>query len=297
MTPTQIKYFEATYAKGNIAATAKELYVSRPVISRSIKELEEEFGCLLFIRSPKGVEPTREGHILHQLFLELDYSYQTALRKIRDESSKETEQKIRIAITPTNGYEIYESYCREFYQQYPSFKLEIIERPANEILELILNNAVDVAFTPGRLYEFSVLGHMDLFDSIMSIGVSVNNPLASKKTVGILDLLDKPLGILDAPLPGKKRIDTCFTSIGRKPDVVVQTSLQELLYRMTQENYIITILPNNLMKNWNDVAIIPIDFFESYTHKMYWNKAMVHNFAFDIFYEFMKNKCNSIIEK
>ena len=50
----------------SITRAAEELFTSQPAITRTIKNLENELGTKLFIRSKRGVELTREGQILYE---------------------------------------------------------------------------------------------------------------------------------------------------------------------------------------------------------------------------------------
>ena len=50
-------YFVAKY--GNITAAAEALYSEQPNVTRTIKNLERDLGCVLFTRSNKGVTPPR----------------------------------------------------------------------------------------------------------------------------------------------------------------------------------------------------------------------------------------------
>ena len=51
----------------SITRAAEELFTSQPAITRTIKNLENELGTKLFIRSKRGVELTREGQILYDV--------------------------------------------------------------------------------------------------------------------------------------------------------------------------------------------------------------------------------------
>ncbi|MFW5500807.1 MULTISPECIES: LysR family transcriptional regulator [unclassified Maridesulfovibrio] len=57
----QIKTFVVVAEEGNMTRAAKRLHASQSTISLHIKSLEEEFDVRLFLRTPKGMQPTPEG--------------------------------------------------------------------------------------------------------------------------------------------------------------------------------------------------------------------------------------------
>lgn len=52
---TQLRYFQGICRWGSLSRAARELHISQSVLSGTIKELEEEFGVLLFSRSGRGL--------------------------------------------------------------------------------------------------------------------------------------------------------------------------------------------------------------------------------------------------
>ena len=48
----------------SITAAAKALYLTQPTVSRCIQNLEEDLGCVLFVRSKRGVCLTPEAEML-----------------------------------------------------------------------------------------------------------------------------------------------------------------------------------------------------------------------------------------
>ena len=59
------RIFYVVANKQNISKAAKELYISQPAISKSIRKLEESLGVQLFERSSRGVTLTPEGELLY----------------------------------------------------------------------------------------------------------------------------------------------------------------------------------------------------------------------------------------
>lgn len=61
MTLTQLKYAISVADQGSMNEAAKQLYISQPSLSGSIRELEKEIGFDIFLRSNRGIVITPEG--------------------------------------------------------------------------------------------------------------------------------------------------------------------------------------------------------------------------------------------
>ena len=57
----QMKYVAAIANNGSFREAAKKLFITQPSLSNSIRELEEELGISLFLRTNKGAFLTEEG--------------------------------------------------------------------------------------------------------------------------------------------------------------------------------------------------------------------------------------------
>ena len=61
MTLKQLRYMLAVAQYKSINEAAKKCFISQPSLSNAIKDLEEEIGLELFIRTAKGITLTAEG--------------------------------------------------------------------------------------------------------------------------------------------------------------------------------------------------------------------------------------------
>ena len=61
MTLQQLKYADAIAECGSLSEAARQVFVTQPTLTESIRALEEEFRIAIFTRSSRGVTVTREG--------------------------------------------------------------------------------------------------------------------------------------------------------------------------------------------------------------------------------------------
>lgn len=135
----QCRYVEAVARAGSFSQAAKELFVSQPNLSSSIKDLENQLGVQLFFRSNKGVRLTDEGHdflkyakrILGELTL-LENRYSSTFKKSFTVASHHYDfLSIPLA-----------RMAEQFKEDYQEFQL--IETTTKRILESVENFESDV---------------------------------------------------------------------------------------------------------------------------------------------------------
>ena len=61
MTLQQLKYADAVADTGSISEAARQLFITQPTLTESIRVLEEELRVAIFTRSSRGMSVTREG--------------------------------------------------------------------------------------------------------------------------------------------------------------------------------------------------------------------------------------------
>ena len=80
MSLAQIEYFVAVAQEGHVGRAAHALRIAQPAVSRQIRRLEDELGAALFVRTPRGMKLSREGHV----FLAHARAILTSVRAARD---------------------------------------------------------------------------------------------------------------------------------------------------------------------------------------------------------------------
>lgn len=288
MTLKQIEYFKMVCERGNISSAAKELFVSRSVISRALAELEEEFETEIFKRTKNGVELTEGGLIISRLFEEILASYVTTkdyIKKIEDSGSMPV---LRLGVTPTNAYRVNKLYLNAFKELFPNIELHVEEYSAFDAWSLVLNGTLDAFFTPVRITDTGMFEAIDLYKTGIIISAAANDPLTERDSIGVYDIIDLPLGYLNAPMPLENILNSCFEAFGKRPKVLVRSSDTILLEEMTRRGEIYCILPDDMVESWDGVVGLPLKFFSPSTHRFVWCKSLPQNLSLKRLTDFMQ---------
>lgn len=178
-----IQAFVAVVKAGSIHAAARELALSQPALSKSLRMLEEELATPLLIRSINGVEPTDYGKVFYQRAqIVID-----ELRKAQEDVVQlrgKLEGSLTVAIAPASTMQLAPMVFKDFRRRCPDVKLHIIEGIWPSVAEPLRNGTVDLALSPvPDEISRSELAVEKLLDVQMAIVVRPSHPLAAAKSL------------------------------------------------------------------------------------------------------------------
>lgn len=127
----------------NITKASEELNISQPAISKSIKNLEDQLGGQLFVRTKRGVILTEEGKEFYNYIRQAIEYINNAENKFTDLINLET-GTIRIGISTTLTKEFLLPYLEEFHEKYPKIDIQIDTNVSTELLSKLRNGLLDI---------------------------------------------------------------------------------------------------------------------------------------------------------
>lgn len=127
----------------NITKAAERLHISQPAISKSIKNLEEQLGGQLFIRTKRGVSLTEEGKEFYRYIKQAMEFITNAEHKFNDLIHLET-GSIRIGASTTLTKHFLLPYLESFHEKFPNINIEIVTNLSSELVKLLRDGLLDV---------------------------------------------------------------------------------------------------------------------------------------------------------
>lgn len=127
----------------SISAAAKNIYLSQPAISKSIKNLETELGVILFYRTLNGIILTEKGKELFEIVEFAFNKFREAEKKmIQDKNMEFGSLSIGVRSHIASFYLM--DKVVEFHKKYNKINIVIVNRPSSELLKLLENNEIDL---------------------------------------------------------------------------------------------------------------------------------------------------------
>ena len=127
----------------NITKASEELCISQPAISRAIKNLEEQLGGQLFVRTKRGVVLTEEGKEFYNYIKQAIEYINNAENKFTDLINLET-GCIKIGISTTLTKEFLLPYLEKFHYLYPKIDIQIITYLTSDLMPKLRNGLIDI---------------------------------------------------------------------------------------------------------------------------------------------------------
>ena len=127
----------------NITKASEELMISQPAISKSIKNLEEQLGGELFIRTKRGVILTPEGQEFYQ-YIRQAIEYITSAENKFSELINLESGTIRIGISATLTKEFLIPYIEKFHKKYPNINIQITTDVSSILFTKLRNGLIDM---------------------------------------------------------------------------------------------------------------------------------------------------------
>ena len=203
MTLEQLRYIVEVASAGSITKAAQNLFISQPNLSTAIKNLEEELGYDIFVRSKSGTTLTYNGiQLLHHA-----YSIQIQLDEIKKLDKRARDETRRLSVLTqisstsllkmVNLYDDYADSPLHFHYRQSSF---------SAILQAIISTKADIGivYYPIKKSDFvhklfweNQIEEVILRKYHLNIGVIENHPLANRQDVSLQDIAEYPLILLD----------------------------------------------------------------------------------------------------
>jgi DNA-binding transcriptional LysR family regulator len=185
-----LKAFAAIAESRSFSKAARRLHLSQPPLSRHIRQLEEEVGLKLFVRTTSGVELTEEGAALLEkarAVLAEAAGFLEAARRARSQAT------ITLRVGMARGLcEVVNRIRLNFAARCPDVVMEGTDMTSSSQYTALREKTIDVGIVR-HVADDPCVQCEPLFEERFVAVVSECSPLARRKSVRLKQLASEPL--------------------------------------------------------------------------------------------------------
>jgi len=225
-------------------------HISPSTLSRTIKQLEDELGVVLFIRDNRSVSLTPEGKRLQTYARESLLQWES-LRSSLQSDSRDLQGELSIYCSVTASYSFLYDILSDFRREHPRIEIKLHTGDPAESIQRIKSGDEDIAIgaKPDHLPQdiaFRPITTSPLVFIAPATATHFNIPTQVHAIE--TEWTSVPMIVSEAGL-ARKRSDAWFRSLGVKPLIYAQVAGNEAIVSMVSLGFGIGVVPLIVLEN------------------------------------------------
>lgn len=255
----QMEVFRAVMLTGSVSRAARMLFVSQPVVSRTLSHLEQSLDLALFDRKGGAIIATEDARIL---FREVEEVYGHALRvdDLVQNLRERRRRKIAFCASPALGLSVIPAAIKRFRQQHDDVHLTFKTALIKEMPMELLGKSVDFALSVWPI-EHPNLVCTPLFEGNIALIVPIDHPLATSPVVQLSQLQGVSLITYVQSMPIGASIREALSAAGVDVSPIIEINRSELACALVHQGIGVALV-NSLCVDaaiWSGLVVKPLD--------------------------------------
>ncbi len=229
---------------GSFGRAAEVLHMSQPAVSQHVAALERELGSSLVQRSPRGVQLTAAGRVVHGHALAV-LRIAGDIRRELSALAQSGPRALRIAAFPSACTGILPAALRRFRDEHPRIEIELSDLDTDAAVTAIGDGQADVALVfddAVRPLTGQAVTFEHVFDDPLLVALPRDHAMAAEAELPLTDLVDQ--GWIGGTHSGcDDALRAICATAGFVPSVPIRTSRYPTTLAMVAAGHGIALLP------------------------------------------------------
>lgn len=245
----------------SFSRAAEQLGYSQSAVTVQIRQLEQELNTRLFERIGKQVKLTEEGSRLIPRAQDILKAVQSA--KEIGLSPERPAGKLRLGTAESLLISVLPPIITEFASLCPHVELSTCTGPITDLFDKVRQNDIDILYFLDRKTNFpdwvKVMEHRE---SAVFVA-SASNPLASRKTLSMEELLREPFLLTEKGISYRYAMEQVLAADGIELHPFLETGNTDVITNMLRKGAGVSFLPRFVVKDYierGQLAVLPAPF-------------------------------------
>jgi DNA-binding transcriptional LysR family regulator len=252
----QLEYFRVVARTEHFTKAAQSLAISQPALSRSITNLEEEIGILLFDRLGRTVRLNSYGEVFLKHVENALGEIEQGIKAVNQLNNPAT-GVVSLAFLVSLGLNILPDMIGKFSPIYPGVEFRLFENVTPYILKDLINGKVDLCLTSPFEKQPGIVWHK-LLDEDLYAYLPVSHPLASKSNIRLEELKDEAFIGLKKSYSMRTLLDKFCGQAGFTPEVKFEGGDLATVVGLVSSGLGVAVIPKFTGVDSSKVQCLPI---------------------------------------
>lgn len=238
----QLRALAAIAETRTFTAAAQRVHITQAAISMQIRQLEQELGLPVFVRTPRRCVLTEAGERLLERARRILREHDAALAEM-SELSGATHGRLRFGSASSSlSSEPLPRILKELQTDHPHADVSVTSGTSESLVRRIVSGDLDLAFVSLPVEARGIQTELLLRDELVAIA-SPGHPLARQRVISAFTLAGERLILGERGGNTRRLIDQFFTQAGLRPQITMELSRINSIKRMVSEGMGVGIVP------------------------------------------------------
>lgn len=243
MTIRHIKIFIEVYRSGNITRAAEKLYMTQPVVSRAIQELERYYGVQLFERINQRISVTEAGKQFYGYALHIIDTFDQMEKGLRNWDELGI---IRVGASVTLGSMLLPKVLKSYQAAHSGITVKATVTNGTKLQSMLENNELDFALIEGSVAVDYLVAEEFAEDRLVLL-LPVDSELLDCEKLYLSDLASYPLLLRENDSVSRILINHIFALHGLPMNPFMESVSVHAIVQGVHEGLGISFLPERLV--------------------------------------------------
>ena len=256
----QLKYFVEVVRNNSFTRAAERLFVTQPLLTRTIQQLEEELGVKLIQRTSKTFYLTDAGQVLFDHGQALFVHYDDVIQAV-DDVRLATTGNVRMSIPGILLDFYFPDFFAQFRKKFPGIDISVVEEGSKPAASSVESGLADLGLVmlpvekPGR-FTINLL-----IKSTCQLVVHQSHPFAKQEVVRISDLKDETILTFSETATLHDIFIKMCEEHGFVPHIAYKSLMNQFDHEMIARNLCVAVLPLPFVQHdrYPELVSVPLE--------------------------------------